>query len=78
MSRELQGRGSAYASLSFDTWTSTEDPAPTENWLAVEREYLRLKPVRTLGGAVLLRVGAAKVMTRPALVRYIVGQVRAL
>jgi uncharacterized protein YfaS (alpha-2-macroglobulin family) len=52
---ELQGHGSIYASLSFDTWTADEDPAPTEHWLSVEREYLRLVPVRSLGGQILLR-----------------------
>ena len=51
----LKGSGSAYASLSFDTWTAQERPAVTENWLSVRREYARLVPQRTLGGSVILR-----------------------
>jgi len=51
----LEGSGSAYASLSFDTWTAQEHPRSTENWLGVEREYARLIPQRTLGGNVILR-----------------------
>ena len=49
----LDGRGTAYASLSLDTWTSGPDPAPTENWISIERRYFRLRPVRTLGGGIL-------------------------
>ncbi len=48
----MEGHGTAYASLVLDTWTSAAEPAPSANWLSVERSYFRLRPVRTLGGEI--------------------------
>lgn len=49
----LEGNGVCYATVSVDTWTAVEGPAPTESWLGVTREIVRLRPLRTLGGTLL-------------------------
>jgi uncharacterized protein YfaS (alpha-2-macroglobulin family)/tetratricopeptide (TPR) repeat protein len=49
----LEGKGTCYATVSVDTWTAAENPEPTEHYLAVRREIVRLRPQRTLGGSIL-------------------------
>ncbi len=51
----LEGRGVAFVSLVVESWTSMAEPPASENWLSVERSYVRLRPIRTLGGEVLER-----------------------
>jgi uncharacterized protein YfaS (alpha-2-macroglobulin family) len=46
----LEGRGVCYAMLTVETFTGTENPAPTRQYLAVRRELVRLRSIRTLGG----------------------------
>jgi uncharacterized protein YfaS (alpha-2-macroglobulin family) len=49
----LEGTGTAWASLVLSTWSTAQRPPATESWLEVERRFFRLRPVRTLGGAVI-------------------------